>query len=68
MYQVHRTKLACTSDVHAHRTSFSDKEIKYLLENSNSDIATSDVLSENENCLKKKGMAVQRTRRKTAVQ
>jgi hypothetical protein len=46
--------MASTSDVHAHRTSFSDKEIEYLLDNSNSDIDTSDMLSENENCYEEK--------------
>jgi hypothetical protein len=57
MYQVHRTKMASTSDVHAHRTSSGDKEIEYLLGNSSSDIA-----------MKKRVMAAQRKRRKTAVQ
>jgi hypothetical protein len=42
--------MASTSDVHAHSTSFSDKETEYLLDNSNSDIDTGDVLSENEYC------------------
>jgi hypothetical protein len=43
MFLIHRTKIAFTIGVHAHRTSFSDKETEYLLDNSDH-----DVLSESE--------------------